>query len=221
MTESDITIRMAELKDVDDLAELHWASFTTDEHIPVILGKRYVRATYVWQVGSGRSYVLVAEAQGKLIGLLSVCDGLYTRPMFMACLPEFIRSLARHPNLVAEKRLWSRLFQRSEAPGSQRALFHRPGCAQVIIVAVDRACRGRGVFPALVAATIKHSRARGSRAIRVGVYKQNEPSRRAFLKQGWRETPELETPATVTFVIYLDESSANDTRLSAAAAGSS
>jgi hypothetical protein len=64
--------------------------------------------------------------------------------------------------------------------------------------------RGNDVFPALIEATKTFSKARGSRAIRVGVYKTNTPCRRVFIKGGWTETPELETPDTVFYVAYLD-----------------
>jgi GNAT superfamily N-acetyltransferase len=76
--------------------------------------------------------------------------------------------------------------------------------AQMTSGAVLADYRGNGVFPALVDATKSFSKARGSRAIRTGIYKANMSSRRVFIKCGWIETPELETSDTVSFVTYLD-----------------
>jgi RimJ/RimL family protein N-acetyltransferase len=73
------------------------------------------------------------------------------------------------------------------------------------IGAVDSDFRGHGVFPALVEATKNYSKSRGSRAIRAGIYKTNQPSRRVFIKNGWFETPELQTSDTVFYVAYLDD----------------
>ncbi len=204
MTENLISVRIATIEDVDDLTDLHYASFTPEEHVPVMLGKPYVRATYVWQTTGKHSYVLVAEELGKIVGLVAVCDGPFTRPMFMACLPEFLRSLVADPALIFKKKLWSRLFRRPDVSAGSKKLADYPGFAQMTIGVVDRNCRGKGVFPLLVAATKTYSKARGSRAIRAGIYKINVPSRRVFIKGAWIETKQLETPDTVFYVAYLD-----------------
>lgn len=204
MTENSISIRLATVADVDDLTELHYASFTPDEHVPVMLGKQYVRATYVWQVTGTRSYVLVAEELGRIVGLIAVCDGPFTRPMFFACLPELIKSLLRSPGLIFQRRLWNRLLRRPDISKASKHISDYPGFAQMTIGAVDVKCRGSGIFPALVESTKTFSRNRGSRAIRAGIYKNNRPSRRVFIKGGWIETPELETKETVFYVHYID-----------------
>ena len=204
MTENSISIRLATVADVDILTELHCASFTPDEHVPVMLGKPYVRATYVWQTTSLQSYVLVAEESEKIVGLVAVCDGPFTRPMFIACLSEFFRSLITHLALIFKKKLWSRLFRRPDIHGNSKEIVDSPGFAQMTIGAVDENHRGYGVFPALVEATKAYSLKRGSRAIRAGIYKENMPSRKVFIKGNWIETPELETSDTVFYVSYLD-----------------
>jgi GNAT superfamily N-acetyltransferase len=124
--------------------------------------------------------------------------------MFLACLPEFIRSLIRSPGLFVKKRLWDRLLRRSEASTEANRIVDYPGFAQLTIVAVDSKWRGTGIFAALVEAAKTYSRNRGSVAIRAGVYKFNQPSRRAFTKNGWIEMPELETIDTVFYAHYLD-----------------
>lgn len=205
MTEnSPFTIRLAILADVDRLTELHMASFAPEEHVPVILGKRYVQATYRWLVGSKRAYTLVADCGGKIVGLVAVCDVPFTKPMFRVCLPEFILSLARNPALLFKRKLWQRLIRGSELSEKGRQIAHHPGVAQMTIGVVNAGFRGQGIFPALVEATKPVSKARGSRAIRAGIYKFNNPSRRVFVKNGWIEIPEMETSDTVFYMAYLD-----------------
>jgi ribosomal protein S18 acetylase RimI-like enzyme len=197
-------IRIATTDDLDCLTTLHCDSFRPEDHIPVMLGKDYVRATYRWLVTSDQGYCLVADSDHKLIGMVSVCDGSFTRPMFIACLPEFIRSLLHSPRSILKKRLWDRLLRHPETSKEAHRIANYPGFAQLMIVAVAAEYRGVGIFSALVEAATTCSRNRGSVAIRAGVYKFNHPSRRAFAKNGWLEMPQLETSDTVFYVYYLD-----------------
>ena len=200
----EFIIRTAIESDINDLTELHCSSFRPEEHVPVMLGKNYVRATYRWLVTSSQAYCLVADTSHEIIGMVTVCDGPFTRPMFLACLPEFIRSLLRSPKLFFEKNLWNRLLRRPEASNDQKRITDYPGFAQLMVVAVDTDYRGAGIFSALAEAATTCSKNRGSVAIRAGVYKFNQPSRRAFAKNGWLEMPQLETSDTVFYVYYLD-----------------
>ena len=204
MPESSFTIRIATAADVSALTELHCASFKPQDHVPVMLGSRYVRATYRWLVTSAISYVLVADDDARIVGLIAVADRSFTGPMFRACVGEFALSIARHPGLLLQSKLWQRLFRRPDVTSQGQHVADRPGMAQMTIGAVDASYRGQGVFPALVQATRTYSKLRGSRAIRAGIYKTNAPSRRVFIKSGWIETPVLETPDTVFYVSYLD-----------------
>jgi ribosomal protein S18 acetylase RimI-like enzyme len=169
-----------------------------------MLGKDYVRATYLWLVTSNESYCLVAESGGKIVGQVGVCDGPFARPMFLACLPELVKSLMRSPGLLLQVKLWRRLFRRPDVSRTSKNIADRPGFAQMTIGAVDAKWRGAGVFPALVEATKTYSKSRGSRAIRAGVYKFNQPSKRVFIKGGWIECPELETSDTVFYVHVME-----------------
>jgi ribosomal protein S18 acetylase RimI-like enzyme len=199
-------IRLATEKDIDEMTELHCASFSKEEHVPVMLGKRYVKATYKWLVTSRRSYALVSESDNRIKGLVAVCDGPFTSSLFVACIDEFLLSLARHPALLLKKRLWGRMLRRSGKARGRRNIAEQPGFAQMTIGAVDKYSRGRGIFPDLVRETISVSRSRGSWAIRAGIYKSNQASRRVFIKGGWEEIPELETDDTVFYVYLLDPS---------------
>jgi hypothetical protein len=199
----DLRIRQATRNDVAALTELHCSCFRPEDHVPMMLGKGYVRATYRWLVTGHHSYCLAAEVGGKLVGLVAVCDGPFARPMFLACLPEFLTSLLRSPRLVLQKSLWARLFRRSDGSSASKRTLDLASVAQMTIGAVSAECRGLGVFPSLVEAVESCSASRGSRAVRAGIYKTNQSSRRAFMKRGWVETPELETEDTVFYVFHI------------------
>jgi len=204
MVDSGFTIRTATVADVDALTALHCASFGPADHVPVMLGKRFVRATYRWQVSSALTYVLVTESARGISGLIAVADCSFTAPMFKACLGEFVLAVLRNPLLLLKRSLWERLVRPSKMTPEGQRIANFPGMAQMTIGAVDAGHRGQGIFPALVEATRGHSRARGARAIRAGVYKVNASSSRVFTKSGWIELKVLETADTVFYVSFLD-----------------
>ncbi len=204
MMDTNINIRLAGIQDIDKLTDLHCASFSPENHVPVMLGKRYVKATYKWLTSSPDTYGLVAELDGKIVGLITVCDKNYTRPMFIACLGDLILSIITRPTLLFQEKLWKRIFRHVSPSEKGKTISSCPGLAQIMIGAVDENYRGLSIFPTLVEATKSFSAARGSRGIQVGVYKTNAASRRVFSKGGWIETKELETPETVFYVAYID-----------------
>ena len=203
-------IRAATRSDAQALTTLHCAAFQPGEHIPVLLGRDYVLATYRWLTNTNEGYCLVADCGDKLIGFIGIYDSSYVRPMFFACLPAMIGSILRRPGLLLEARLWRRLLRRPDVAIAGKRVGDRSGFAQVTAVAVDAEHRHGGVFLALVDAAYAYSKNRGSRAIRSGVYKTNEPSRWAFKKAGWIETPELETKDTVFCVRTIDREFLSD-----------
>ncbi len=201
----EFIIQVCDAHNVEELTDLHLRSFKPDDHVPVRLGRRYVKATYQWLVSSRYSYVLGAFASGKLVGLVSVCDRSYTWLMFKACWPEFMLSIAGNPGLLLNKKMWERLFRKPDITTKRaRFILEFPGVAQITIGAVDDGWRGKGVFPALVGAIVEQSEKKGSRAIRVGIYKNNRSSRQVFIKGGWKEIKELETMETVFYMKIFD-----------------
>ena len=198
-----LTTRIATAADVEAMATLHLASFSPDEHLGVLLGPGFVRASYRWHVSGGTAYAIVAELDGRLVGLLGMCDGPFTTRMIRGCIPAFLGAIARRPRLLAERGLWSRLA-RAKASAEWVARFcSTPGVAQMTIGAVDGAARGHSVFPSLIARCEEISRSRGISAVRAGVYRSNAPCRRAFVKSGWTEVPALGSEETVYFVRVL------------------
>jgi GNAT superfamily N-acetyltransferase len=200
------TIQLCNLHHVDELTNLHMCSFGPDEHIPVRLGERFVKAMYSWLVSSGHSFVIGAFAAKRLIGLISVCEQSYTWLMLKACLDEFILSILRKPRLLLDYKLWRRLFRRHNTKNKRAQLIAQyPDVAQITIGLVADEWRGKGVFAALVAEAVQQCKSRGGKAIKVGIYKNNWPSRQAFIKAHWTEIAELETQDTVCYMTFFDE----------------
>lgn len=202
---SEVIIRLATMDDIETMTDLHCRSFTPEEHVPMTLGKDYVKATYRWLVTNDDAYALVAEMDQKVVGLVAMCDSSFTKPMFFACLPEFVMSIIKRPSLIFNIRLWKRLFRRPDVSGDQsKRIVEYPNVAQMTIGAVDSNVRGKSIFPKLISATKEYSKNRGARAIRAGVYTTNAPCRRAFVKDGWSEAPELATSDTIFYMAFLD-----------------
>ncbi|MBN1828336.1 MAG: GNAT family N-acetyltransferase [Deltaproteobacteria bacterium] len=190
--------------------------FTPEDNIPALLGPRYVRATYRWFVISKRAYTLIAVARGNVVGLVAVTDTSFTTPLFRASFLELLRSLAKKPLILFQKRLWQRLARGDKSSTRLRKrIVNDRRVAQLAVIIVKKEFRGQGIFPALIDAAKAISKGRGSRAIRAGVYKENRQSRRAFEKVGWIEMPELEANNLVFYVTYLDSEFAEEMRASA------
>jgi len=198
-------IREATIEDLGSITDLHCRSFTPADHVPMILGRRYITATYRWLLNSDRAYILVAEIDNKIVGLVAVCDGSFTKSMFLATLPEFILGIVSRPQRILSKQLWKRLFRKPDKLMRGHNIQEIPGFAQLTIVAVDSKYRGQGIFGGLVEKTRDMSKLRGSRAIRAGIYENNISSRKAFIKAGWQEAEYLKTKDTVFYVAILDD----------------
>ena len=211
---NSIEIRLATVGDVESMTNLHCRSFLPEEQVPMALGRHYVRATYRWLVTNKEAYALVADYDKNVIGLVGMCDRSFTFPMFSACLPEFFQSILKNPSLLTNIRLWKRLSRRPIVTGEHSKLIvNYPAVAQMTIGAVDSGFRGLDIFPSLISSVKEISKARGSRAILAGIYKTNNPCRRAFIKDDWHEAAELETPDTVFYMALLDEKIAGELKL--------
>ena len=195
-----LTMRLATRTDVDAMTALHMSSFSADDHLGALLGPGFVRASYLWHVTDSMAWVIVAELHGQVVGLLGMCDGPFTKRMLRGCSTAFAAALLRRPRLLADRRLWSRLVRTKATPAWVAQFCAEPGVAQMTIGAVDAKTRGHSVFPALIARCEVEGRARGLQAVRAGLYTQNVPCYRAFVKSGWTEVPELGSDDTTYFV---------------------
>jgi ribosomal protein S18 acetylase RimI-like enzyme len=204
-SDATYTIRLATLDDVDTLTELHCACFGPDDHLPVILGKQYIKAMYRWQVSGREAYTVIAESGGEAVAFGGASDGPYVWPMLKACFGQFLMSLVRNPLLLVDRRLWRRLFGSQKAVDKQaRGILNRPGVAHLMAGAVDARFRGMGINGAVAEALKAISESRGSKALCVGMRRTNHAVRRVFDKLGWDEVPVSETSDRVHYVTYMD-----------------
>lgn len=210
----NFVIRFAERKDITGLVDLHCRSFTPEQHVPVVLGKQYVKAIFKWILQDSSTYAFVAEESNRLIGYICVCDHAYSSRMFLACLPDFFKSVIRNPTLIGNRLLWKR-FLRREGYKDEKAkmIASHPGLTYIMFGAVDSHARGKGVYIELYNAVKKYSVTRGARALRGDVYKLNSVMRRVKEKDHWIEIPELETSETVAYIYFLDQSMISELNL--------
>jgi ribosomal protein S18 acetylase RimI-like enzyme len=202
------TVRLATVDDIDALTELHCACFGPDDHLPVLLGKQYIRAMYRWQVSGKEARTVIVESGGLAIAFGGVCDGPYMRSMIKACFGDFLISLVRNPWLLVDGRLWRRLLSSEHVLGKHvRRVLNRPGVAHLTIGAVDAHFRRRGIHSAYLEALIAISRSRGHTALCVGIRRSNHAVRRAFVKLGWGEVPASDTSELVHYITHLDPDS--------------
>ncbi|MDP1725496.1 MAG: GNAT family N-acetyltransferase [Bacteroidota bacterium] len=199
-----MNIRLANNLDINAITDLHCISFTIHDHVPMMLGRNYVKSTYRWLINSNQSYVLVSIIDNEIAGVVAVCDGPFTKPMFIACLPSFIRSILISPNRLFNRLLWNRLFRKAETPEGHK-LENLPGFAQMTIGIVDPKHRGKGVFSKLIEETKNQCRTRGSKLLRAGIYKVNNSSRKTFINAGWPELKQLETSDTVFYAAFITD----------------
>jgi hypothetical protein len=197
-------IRIALKSDVPAMAGLHMASFSPEEHLGTLLGPKFVEASYNWHVKDKKAYVIIAELEGKLLGLLGMCDGPFTVRMVKGSLAAFLGAFFLKPHLLVDRRLWARLKRERSNSRWADEFCSTFGVAQMTIGAVAEAARGYSVFPRLIKACEEIGRARGNIAIRAGVYRGNAACRRAFQKGGWTQIDALGSSETVYFVRVFD-----------------
>ena len=210
---TDIQIRFATLADIETLTDLHCSLFSPEEHIAMILGRKYIKAMHRWQVTSNVAYSLIAEVNGQAVGFQGVSDVPYTWPMFIYCLGAFVVCILQKPSYLFEKRLWERFLRHERSRGLvkiNRDRFIQLGVAQLIVGGVDSRYRGKGIFHSLIESVKKISRERGSNAFVTGVYKNNTPGRKVFIKYGWLDSPVLETSETIFYATLFDSPFADE-----------
>jgi hypothetical protein len=202
-----INIRKASSSDIEPMVKMHMGAFTPEHHPPVALGEDYIRAFFRWIVTSSETYALVAEENSQVIGYITVCDHYsYMSKMFIACLPEFIKSIVKKPSLLWNQYLWKRFLRHNKQHDERAKMISTyPGISRVMVGAVDVNARGKGVYGKLYHATREFSKNRGSRALRGDCYKGNISVRKVKERDNWVEIHELETNETVAYMAFLDE----------------
>lgn len=202
MLGNNYKIEMASRDDLEKIVSLHLASFTADEHVPVLIGEHYVKSNYKWLLSHKNAFILIARDRERIIGLQSVSLRSFELPMFIACFPLLVYSMLKKPQLIINRKLWKRLLRVTHKLKSGKKKF-KGNIAHFIIGIVDAEYRGKGIFSAIVNAAVQKCREYNCKAIYTGIYKKNIKTREIFIKFGWKECPELETYETCYYSVDL------------------
>ena len=92
------------------LVELHCASFRPENSFITAFGKDFVKSTYLWQVNCKDIYILVGKINGKIAGMISVCDGPYSLKMLKGCFMQLVASLIKNPRPCSPRQLCQGYF---------------------------------------------------------------------------------------------------------------
>jgi len=202
-----MSVRAARLDDVPALVALHLASFGPAENAPVIFGPRYLAAFHRTLLAGPTSFTVVADGEeGRLAGALVASRGPYGRRLLGATWGALAAAVGRRPALVFDRHLWRRALRRSPplAPAAAAVLER---AAEVVVVMVAPAARGRGLFAELLGAAARRLAERGCESFGAWVYQGNAASRRAFEKAGWSLVPGAATGDTIFYCGRVDSTS--------------
>jgi len=191
MLSSKITIRPATIADLDALVDLHLRSFSPKDHLAVKLGTGYIRSVYHWFITSQETFTLVAEHENKIVGLTTVCDRFYNKPMLGNTLSQAMAGILLHPWLILDAEILERLYtfflKRKRAEKTVRN--KEPLVSQLAFIAVDNSMRGKGLGVQLLKQAKNESHKRGGAKMLAGVYENNLSSIKAFEKAGFHILP--------------------------------
>ena len=179
-------IRPGVKADAADAARLHAGQIT--EGFLSSLGPRFLTVLYRRIVASPGSFLLVAEEEGAVVGQAAATEdvgGLYRQFL----LRDGLRAGAvAAPNLL---RQWRSVLETAMYPSNHDEL----PSAELLAVAVDARCRGRGIGRALVVAANEELGRRGVRDARVVVAASNAPALGLYRSSGFHPSATIEVHA--------------------------
>lgn len=198
-------VRLAQLDDVDQLAALHEATFTPQEHLLILFGSSVLRPVYRWFVSSPETFTVVATAAGAVVGLCTACDRPYNGPMVRRNRLALVLGALRHPGALFHPEIQRRLKGAVTGPKGGKAAAETDPPAQFGFLAVHRDYHGTAVAEALLRHAVQQCRLRRWQRVRAGVYKQNLPARFMYSKLGFQENKALRTEQMVFVELGLFE----------------
>jgi len=191
-------VRLALPSDVEQLAALHEATFTPEEHLLILFGTPVLRPIYRWFVASPETFTVVATANGEVVGLCTACDRPYNAPMIRRNRLALVLGALRHPGALFHpeivKRLKGVLFR---SGGGTASVAEANPPAQFGFFAVRKDHHGTPVAESLLRQAVLECRRRQWQRVRAGVYKKNLPARFMYSKLGFQENKRLRTEQMV------------------------
>jgi ribosomal protein S18 acetylase RimI-like enzyme len=190
MNSDSCHIREATVADLEALVDLHYRVFDEHTHYGVLLGRRFIRATYRWYCQNPTAFALVGEIDGQIKGSCTVNQGPY-HAVFKANVRELVLAFLRRPMLLLVKPVRLRLLSlvRGHSP-RERIVGMKASSAYLGYLAVDATARGAGIGPALIRMAIHECEERGWQRIVSDVHRTNVSARFMYKTLGFEEAPD-------------------------------
>jgi ribosomal protein S18 acetylase RimI-like enzyme len=191
-------IRKASITDIDILVSLHLQCFDKKTHLIVGLGRSYIRAMYKWFIISCETFILVAEHQSYIVGLIAGSDGSYNRPMLRGTILFVVFGILKHPLLLFNKEFLKRAIKILLGQKIVGEICrNEKGIAYLAFAAIRPSYRGKGLGDVLYRNAIIECIKRGCKRIRGGVRPKDNPGPTKILSgYGFTKEKELETNST-------------------------
>jgi ribosomal protein S18 acetylase RimI-like enzyme len=179
-----VRIRAGTARDARRAAELHAASIT--EGFLPRLGPRFLSRLYRCIVNDERSFLLVAEEEGHIVGMIAGTEDV--RALYRRFLRRdgVIAAVGAAPKVVRNARS---VFETLRYGGSSTTALPP---AELLAVAVDGAARGHGLGRELVDALVAEFARRGTLSSKVVVGASNDHALRLYRACGFRDASTVE-----------------------------
>lgn len=182
-----MTVRFASPADGRAAAVLHASQI--DSGFLASLGVAFLTRLYRWIARDQRSFLLVAEDGGQVVGFAAA--SLDVRALYRSFLLRdgAVAVLLAAPRLA---RSWRRALETFRYPGQTPSALPK---AELLSVAVAPSSRGHGYGRALVTEVTAELRRRGSDGVRVVVAADNHAARTLYLSCGYEPVARFEMHA--------------------------
>jgi ribosomal protein S18 acetylase RimI-like enzyme len=184
-----VTVRIAGQADAAAAARLHAEAI--DEGFLSCLGPRFLTLLYRRMVRDHRSFVLVAEQDGLVVGQAAATEDVGQLYRQFLLRDGLVAGVVAAPRLIRE---WRSVLETLRYPSEGADLPK----AELLAVAVSGTSRGRGVGRSLVAAANDELARRGVHDARVVVAASNGPAIGLYQSSGFRPATSIEVHAHTT-----------------------
>ncbi|MEY2423146.1 MAG: hypothetical protein QOI95_3213 [Acidimicrobiaceae bacterium] len=182
-------IRAGTARDARRAAELH-ASAISEGFLPR-LGPRFLARLYRTVVNDERSFLLVAEDEGRIVGMIAGTEDVHALYRRFLRGEGIIAAVVAAPNVVRNLRS---VLETLRYGGSSTTELPP---AELLAVAVDEAARGKGAGRALVDALTSEFARRGTSSSKVVVGAANDPALGLYRACGYRDASTVEVHRNV------------------------
>ena len=175
--------------DIAPLIKVHSSAFSA--YMNTRLGSRYVGAFLRWFKEAPEGIALTGKVDGKVVGYVVGAPVGYQVRLNRDLAAVVALALLRRPWLLVRRDIVGALANRvrtlwDRGSGNERTPEGCPASIMSLVgIGVLPSARGQGVGAALMSAFEKASREGGADGMRLSVYRDNQPARRLYEKDGW------------------------------------